>query len=80
MAAYNTISETQVGVEIVAAIAARGYRIQPLSCYPSMWKPQRCIMALHSSGNFRYGWLDIWVDRSKIYIVECTPRLCSGEA
>lgn len=76
-AAVNLLLVVVLFLEIVRAILAQGYTLRPLHCWPNLFSPTRCVMALHSSGNWMYGWLDIYVqENGEIEIIECNEQAC----
>lgn len=59
--------------QIWMAIAAEGYRLQPMTCYYAHNAPSVCWMPLRNDGDYGGGWLTIQVDGAIIRIQEHTP-------
>jgi len=59
--------------QIWLAIAAEGYRLQPLTCCYAHNAPSVCWMPLRNDGDYGGGWLTIQVDGAIIRIQEHTP-------
>jgi hypothetical protein len=60
--------------QIWMAIAAEGYRLQPLTCYYAHGAPYVCWMPLRSANDYSGGWLTIQTDGAIIRIEEHSPE------
>jgi len=59
--------------QIWLAIAAAGYRLQPMTCHYEHSAPSVCWMPLRNDGDYGGGWLTVRVDGAIIRIQEHTP-------
>ena len=59
--------------QIWLAIAAEGYRLQPLTCHYAHGAPDLCCMPVRNDRDYSGGWLTIQVDGAIIRIQDHTP-------
>jgi len=56
--------------QIWMAIAAEGYRLQPLTCHYERSAPCICWMPLRGANDYSGGWLTVQIDGAVIRIQE----------